>query len=120
MSDLRSLILLLNVVVYIVEEHLPQFTTEVHGKTVNCATLRSSLEDLQTKISLKNYDVVCCHGDINAENCIFNKAESKFLLSRILPLFMVAQILSHSLILSTVATFFEDSISVITSASMQE
>uniref|UniRef100_A0A7S4M562 ethanolamine kinase n=1 Tax=Vannella robusta TaxID=1487602 RepID=A0A7S4M562_9EUKA len=60
----------------IIEEHLPQFTTEVHGKTVNCATLRSSLEDLQTKISLKNYDVVCCHGDINAENCIFNKAEN--------------------------------------------
>ena len=48
-----------------------------HGYTFTPVTLQQELELLRKNIEKNQYEKTCCHGDINAENCIYNEADGE-------------------------------------------
>ena len=64
----------------LVKEHLPDFELVIPktGEVITVSRLVQDLATLKKNIGAKGYEKFFCHGDVNAENCIYNAKDGDF------------------------------------------
>lgn len=63
-----------------VERDLPDYSQIITGlqPSLTLELLKKEQEKLEAEYQALGYEEICTHGDVNAENCIYNKDDGWF------------------------------------------